>query len=824
MNCPTQPVYDYTPSKKGHISCPFAQFRVVYQFIIVPGGSHYTLTTEIWITLGILLISAILFFTELVRVDLIALLVMGSLALSGVLTSEQALSGFSNPAVVTVWAMFIISGGLSRTGIANAIGRRIFKLAGVGEIRLIVTIMLTAGVLSAFMNNVGVAALLLPVVMDISRRTNHPPSRLLMPLAMGCLLGGMMTLIGTPPNLLTSNALREYGLEPFQLFDFTPTGSIIFIGGVIFIALVARTLLPKRDISKEIQATSLADLEQVYDLSSDLYIVQVPGDSILAGKTLAENRIGTVLDINVLGIIHNKKTSLAPGPDEVIQGGDKLIVTGDLAVLNELHGRQHLIIETNDLKIDDLVSEEIVLAELEISTGSRLVGKTLRSINFRSQFHVIVLAIRRDGLPIRTSLDELPLKVADVLLIQGDKPRIQALEGSPDFLLREIDRPETYGLDERLLVVRIPAVSSLVGKPISESRLSERLGLMVLGIVRDGVTIQMPKISENFHADDILFVKGKEENISLLRGLQELEIDYVTSTDLNVDHLETEQVGVIETVLSPHTTLSGKTLRQLHFREKFGLSVLAIWREGEIYRANLRELTLRFGDALLLFGDRRKLTVLGSEPDFLVLTEKIQETPRTNRALPAAIIMAGVILFVLIGWISIPIAGVIGAALMVLSGALTMEEAYRYIDWRAVFLIAGMIPLGIAMESSGAANFIATSVLSRLGEFGILAVMISLFVLTSLTSQVMPNAVVAVLMAPIAINTAVDLGVSPYTLMMVVAIAASAAFMSPVAHPANILIMSPGGYRVNDFVRIGLPLTVVVMIIALIIVPIFWPL
>ena len=161
---------------------------------------------------------------------------------------------------------------------------------------------------------------------------------------------------------------------------------------------------------------------------------------------------------------------------------------------------------------------------------------------------------------------------------------------------------------------------------------------------------------------------------------------------------------------------------------------------------------------------------------------------------------------------------------MVLSGALTMEEAYRYIDWRAVFLIAGMIPLGIAMQTSGAANFIATGVISRLGEYGILVVMASLFILTNLTSQVMPNAVVAVLMAPIAINTAGDLGVSPYTLMMVIAIAASAAFMSPVAHPANILIMSPGGYRVNDFIRIGLPLTIVVMIIALIIVPVFWPL
>jgi len=209
------------------------------------------MTPQIALVLTILGLAVALFATERLRMDLVALLVLGSLALTGLVSPSEALSGFSNPAVVTVWAVFILSGGLSRTGVANFVGRQVLRLAGQGEVRLVVTIMLTAGVMSAFMNNVGVAALLLPVVMDIARRTDRPPSKLLMPLAFGSLLGGMTTLIGTPSNILVSDALREHGLRPFQLFDYMPVGLVALLVGVGFMALVGRHLLPARDPIRE---------------------------------------------------------------------------------------------------------------------------------------------------------------------------------------------------------------------------------------------------------------------------------------------------------------------------------------------------------------------------------------------------------------------------------------------------------------------------------------------------------------------------------------------------------------------------------------------
>ena len=209
------------------------------------------MTFEIAVVLTILGVAVVLFVTERLSVDLVALLVLGSLALAQLVTPAEALSGFSSPAVVTVWAMFVISGALARTGVANIVGRQVLRLAGSGEVQLIAVIMLTAGLLSAFMNNVGVAALLLPVVMDIARRIDRPPSKLLMPLAFGSLLGGLVTLIGTPPNILISDALRDFGLRPFRMFDYTPVGVVVMFAGVAFMALIGRHLLPTRDIAKE---------------------------------------------------------------------------------------------------------------------------------------------------------------------------------------------------------------------------------------------------------------------------------------------------------------------------------------------------------------------------------------------------------------------------------------------------------------------------------------------------------------------------------------------------------------------------------------------
>jgi di/tricarboxylate transporter len=250
------------------------------------------MTFEIALILGILAIALILFVSEVIRMDLVALLVLCALAVTGLVSATAAFAGFSNSAVITVWAMFILSEGLTRTGIADIIGRQVIRLAGRREIPMIVVIMITAAVLSAFMNNIGVAALMLPVVVDVARRTRISPSRLLMPLAFATLLGGLMTMIGTPPNLLVSEVMAQNGYEPFALFDFTPIGGAIMLVGVIFIAVAGRLFLPKTKADRG-KHHSQRSLRARYKLQEQTFMMRVPMDSILVGKTLAESRIGS---------------------------------------------------------------------------------------------------------------------------------------------------------------------------------------------------------------------------------------------------------------------------------------------------------------------------------------------------------------------------------------------------------------------------------------------------------------------------------------------------------------------------------------------------
>jgi di/tricarboxylate transporter len=331
----------------------------------------------------------------------------------------------------------------------------------------------------------------------------------------------------------------------------------------------------------------------------------------------------------------------------------------------------------------------------------------------------------------------------------------------------------------------------------------------------------MPSPDEELRPLDTLIVSGRLEDMKAIESLGELEVQRAGSRGTAA--LRSDHVGLVEAVLSPRTTLAGSSLRQLHFREKYGLTVLAIMREGEILRAGVSDIALRFGDALLLYGPAERVRLLGTEPDFLVLTQAAQRAPRAGKAPLAALLMGLVIVPVLLGWMPIYIAAVGGASLMVLTGCLTMDEAYRDIEWPAVFLIAGMLPLGIALDRTGAAALVAESVVESVGRFGPIGVMAGLFVLTSAGTQIIPTAALVVLMAPIVLNTAAGMGVSPYALMMAVAMAASASFGSPVSHPANVLVMGPGGYRFTDYLRVGLPMTFVVFVVVVLLTPIFWP-
>jgi len=774
------------------------------------------------IVLSILGAAIILFVTDKIRVDLVALLVLVSLAITGLVTPAEALSGFSNSAVVTVWAVLILSGALSRTGVANLIGKRLLRWGGTSNARLMFIIMIVAGILSGFMNSIGVASLFLPVVIDIARQTKQSPSKMLIPLSYSALLGGLVTLIGTPPNILIAEALRDAGLEPFGMFDFTPVGLVIMVVGIIFLALAGRFLLPDRDIAREYSSNGSDDAIELFGLHERMVVIQVPPDSPFSGKSLKDSRLGLALGLNVIAILRDDRPHLAPTPEFCIQPGDRLLVEGHLGRLDDMDDSPHFVLEDADLAIERLTSTEIDLVEIQLGEKSIFKDQTLGEIDLRRKFGIIVLAIRRTDRVWRTNLEKVMLKGGDILLSQGTQDQLDSIQAADQALTIKPATPEIYHLEERLMLLRILPDSELDGKTLIESRLGYAYGLGVMGILRQGELQLMISPDECLEAGDLLIVKGKRDDLETVQGLTNLKVEPQTAPDIAA--LESESIGLVEAVLSPFSTLAEKNLDDLHFRAKYGLNVLAIWREGRAYRSNLRDMALKFGDALLLYGPRDKLRVLGSDPDFLVLTEDAQEAPRLKKAPLAILIMIGVLLPVILGWLHIAIAAIAGMTLMVLTGCVTMDEAYRSIQWKAIFLIAGMLPLGIAMDRTGAAQFLAEGMVALIGGLGPIAIIAGLFILAALASQVMPNPAVAVLLAPIALRTAADMDISPYPLMMSLAISASAAFLSPVGHPANVLVMGPGGYKFSDYIKVGLPLTILVLIVVLIVLPFVMPL
>ena len=776
---------------------------------------------DVILVLAVVLVDLALFVHGRLRMDLIALLTLAFLAITGLVTPTEALAGFSNPAVVTVWAVFVLSGGLAHTGIASMVGRQVTRIAGHREIPLVLVIMLTAGTASAFMNNVGVAAILLPVVMDLSREAGIPPSRLLLPLAYACLLGGLTTLIGTPPNLLVADALRSEGLEPFGLFDYSPVGLVVVVAGFAFLVLAVPVLLPKRSIrAVGPEGDEGRELPDIYGFNEQFVVLRLPQDSPLAGKSLGEIRLGSVAGLQAIMVIRDGRPRPLPGPGFLLRPRDRIVVQGQVDRLGQLRGSSALEIDDGTLDTHVLDSPDLEIAEVGVPEGSELIGRSLGDLRFAERYAVRVLTIRRDGAALGVPLQDVALQAADTLVVRGPPDRVEDLAVSAELTVEPADQVSLYGLRDELFAVRVPRDSFLAGQTLKECRLGDALGLWVMTVLRDGRTIEMPSPDERLQAGDLLVVRGRSEEISTLEGIRELEVEEEGFEVRPV--LETERLGIAEVVLSPHTGLGGQTLRQLGFRRKYGLMVLAIWRAGKPHRAGLRDLPLRSGDALLVHGPRKSLRLLASDPDFLVLTQAVQVPPRRRKAPVAAGLLALTLTPVLLGWLPISIAAVGGGALMILTGCLTMEEAYRSIEWQAVFLIAGMLPLGIALEEAGVSALLAEVVVASVGDFGPRAAMAAFFLVTSLATQVMPNAAVVVLMSPIVLGAAAGLGVSPYPLMMAVAMAASASFASPVSHPANVLVMGPGGYRFTDYLRVGLPLTFVVFVVVMIVTPIVW--
>lgn len=783
------------------------------------------MTFEIALVLGILVISLVLFISEVIRMDLVALLVLGALAVTGLVDSNQAFAGFSNAAVITVWAMFILSEGLTRTGIADIIGRQVMRLGGNREATLIFVVMITGAVLSAFMNNIGVAALMLPVVVEVARRTGVAASRLLMPLAYSTLLGGLMTLIGTPPNLLISESLVLGGHEPFALFDFAPLGGIVMVVGVLFVVLGGRFLLPKVS-PKHDKHVSQRSLRSQYKLQERTFVMHVPMDSVLVGKTLAETRIGASTGLIILSLFRSGRSETLPGRQTVIRGGDGLLVQGRIDQFRELRRWSDLVIEREAPVLKSMVASKVVYAAVTITDGSPVVSELIRHAAFRTRFDVAVVGILRKGGYRLTNLAYVPIKAGDQILVQGEVEAIAHLEKFPDFQDIEIYSPEqlreTYHTDERMFVVRLPKESDLAGETLKKSRLADVFDFRVLAVFRDGELKVMPRGSEVLLGGDLLLIEGQQSDLDVLRGMQELEID--TKVPGNLGAFESARLTLMDATLDPRTSLAGRTVGELNFRERYGIELAGIWREGDTIGTELADERLQIGDALLLLGPRDRLQLLSSDPDFLILTPLGQAPPDTRRAPLAALIMAAVVGTVMAGYAPISVAAVIGGTIMVLTGCLNMEQAYRAIDWRAIFLIAGMLPLGTAMQESGAAIYLANQVMDLLGDAGPWPVIMGLYILTAMATMIIPTAALVVLMSPIVLSAMSEMGLQPETAMMAIAVAASASFTSPISHPANILVMGPGGYRFVDYLKVGVPLTIVVFITVMILLPILWPL
>ncbi len=591
------------------------------------------MTTEIALTLGIIFIAIILFATEKLRVDLVALLVLLAVSITGLVSKEEVFLGFANSAVITIWAVYIVSGGLFKTGVADRLGSMILRLSGSSEVRLITVIMLTCGIMSAFMNNVGAVAVLMPAVIGISKKTDIPVSKLLIPLAFASLLGGKMTLIGTPANILAQGILIAKDLPSFGFFEITPMGMLVLGTGIIYMVTLGRYILPVRETAADPFASS-----QLREYISD---VQVSSESSLSGKNLYESGLGADYDLTVLSII-------------------------------------------------------------------------------------------RDGKPL--------------------------IGLHRDFIIRE---------------------------------------------------------------EDHLILEGSAQN--LIAAKENLKFNIPTEPEFEISNLDTEQSYIFEATLAPRSTIVGRTLNQVNFRDSFGFTALAIWRQGDVITEHLRDVELRFGDSLLLQGPPGRVRALQKGKEFLVLEPVEIERNRRNKAPLAAGIMLLVILLAILSNLGIAVSMLIGSVLMVLTGCLTMDEAYDSIDWRTVFLVGGMLSLGIAMENTGTAQFLADSLLGLLGDFGPIGLLAGIYILSALVTQPMSNAAAVVLIVPIAIDTALGLGVNHLTFTMAVVIGAATSFLSPVGHKANVLVFGPGGYRFSDYTRVGALLTVALFIVSMIFLPILWP-
>ena len=620
---------------------------------------------EMWITLIILIAAITLFITEWVRLDVVALGVIVSLVITEVLTLEQGLAGFASKPVFTIASLFIVGGAVFHTGLANVIAARILRIAGSNQTQLLVFLMVSISIMSAFISSTGVVALMLPAVLNIALKLKIAPSKLLIPMAYSALMGGTITLIGTPPNVIASDTLVNGGFEPLGFFSIAPLGVLVLLAGVGYMLTFGQRLMPDRRIGDDQQHNATAaELFEFYRLSENLFRLKVPAHSSLVDTTIADSRLRPDFGLTIVRIERpaqrvdglrpaiiptaaREETLAHPGPDEILQAEDILIIEGTSAAAAEAAKRWNLTLMTNQpVGTSDLITPDIGIAEVLLRPRSNLIGRTIKDVEFGTNYRLTVLEIRRPGGEGQTlDVKDTPLKFGDMLLVQGEWKDIFALK--------------------------------------------------------------------------------------------KLRHDFVVMGE-------------------PEAAMIGA------------------------------------------FSNYRKAPL-------------------------ALIILTAMVVVIALNLIELTLASMLTALAMVLTGCLKMDEAYESIDWKSLVLIAGMLPMATALEKVGLVSIVATGFAETLGSAGPVVVLAGLFLLTMVFTQMLSNTATAVLITPIALATALQIDVAPQAFVVGVAFATSMAFATPVASPVNTLVMTPGNYRFVDYMRVGAPMLLISLIIAVLVLPLLWP-
>ncbi|SWO52590.1 transport protein [Klebsiella pneumoniae] len=604
----------------------------------------------IWV-LSLLAIAVVLFATGKVRMDAIALMVIVAFVLSGTLTLNEAFSGFSDPNVILIAALFIIGDGLVRTGVATKMGAWLVSVAGNSETKMLIYLMLTVAGLGAFMSSTGVVAIFIPVVLSVSARMNTSPSRLMMPLSFAGLISGMMTLVATPPNLVVNSELLREGLHGFSFFSVTPIGLVVLILGIVYM-LAVRFMLKTDN-----------------------------GDSARDGRKRSTFR--------------------------------------DLIREYHLTGRAR---------------------RLAIRPGSPMIGQRLDDLKLRERYCANVIGVerwRRFRRVIVNVNGVWEFRARDVLLI--------------DMSASDVDLRQFCG--EQML------------EPM------------------------------------------------VLRG------EYFADQALDV--------GMAEVALIPDSEMMGKTVREIAFRTRFGLNIVGMKRDGKAMDGSVVDEPLQLGDILLVVGNWRQIALLAKRGrDFVVLNMPVEvddASPAHSQAPHAIFCLVLMVALMLTDEIPNPIAAIIACLLMGKFRCINAESAYKAIHWPSIILIVGMMPFALALQKTGGVDLVVKGLMDVAGGEGPYLMLGCLFVMCAAIGLFISNTATAVLMAPIALAAAKSMGVSPYPFAMVVAMAASAAFMTPVSSPVNTLVLGPGKYSFSDFVKIGVPFTILVMVVCVLLIPVLFP-